>query len=75
LAAAGGPPPAGELLTGNIGSLRELAATKSAPRSLRLADLYRIIKYYIIIRYVICHSGLMRCNRGFKQELNLVLLS
>jgi hypothetical protein len=33
--AAGGPPPAGELLTGNIGSLRELAATKSASRSLR----------------------------------------
>jgi hypothetical protein len=33
--AAGGPPPAGELLTGNIGSLRELAATKSASRSLQ----------------------------------------
>jgi hypothetical protein len=34
--AAGGPPPAGELLTGNIGSLHELAATKSvASRSLR----------------------------------------
>jgi hypothetical protein len=32
--AAGGLPPAGELLTGNIGSLRELAATKSTSRSL-----------------------------------------
>jgi hypothetical protein len=33
--AAGGLPPAGEFLTGNIGSLRELAATKRASRSLR----------------------------------------
>jgi hypothetical protein len=44
--AAGGLPPAGELLTENIGSLRELAATKSASRSLRT---YLNIKYYIVI--------------------------
>jgi hypothetical protein len=34
------------LLTGNIGSFRELAATKNASRS--AADLYLNIKYYII---------------------------
>jgi hypothetical protein len=38
----------GELLAGNIGSLRELAATKSASRFALLADLYLNIKCYII---------------------------
>jgi hypothetical protein len=48
--AAGGLPPAGELLTGDIGSLRELAATKSASRSLRAGPYLNInIKYYIIV--------------------------
>jgi hypothetical protein len=31
-----------------IGSLRELAATKSASRSLRLADLYLNVKCYML---------------------------
>jgi hypothetical protein len=64
--AAGGPLPAGELLTGNIGSLRELAATKSASCSLRT---YTSILYYYYARRTRCtacayaHQG-ARARRG-----------
>jgi hypothetical protein len=48
--------PVGELLTGNIGSLRELAATKSASRSLRLTDLHSTPQYKILHCYIAAAS-------------------
>jgi hypothetical protein len=64
--AAGGSPPAGELLTGNIGSLRELAATTKSACFALLADLYLNIN--IVLYYTIIITGHTPSPRGYPHK-------